>query len=176
MSMTETNEPQIDQRGAQPYVAIRARVNTEAEFRRAADTGFPELFGWLRARGVEPAGPLFIRYRAVDGDGQPREVDLAVPVADEVPGDGRVAADVLPSGRWLTLRHVGPYRSTTTPDLGAARTTLRAWADEQGVALDIRETDGGTALGGCIEHYLIGPHEEPDHSKWETELAYLTAR
>ena len=25
-----------------------------------------------------------------------------------------------------------------------------------------------------VEHYIIGPAEEPDHSKWETELVYLT--
>ena len=73
--MTET-EPQLRRRAAQPYLAIHARVSTEAEFRRAADIGFPELFGWLGEHGVEPAGPIFIRYSA-DSD----EIELGVPVA-----------------------------------------------------------------------------------------------
>jgi hypothetical protein len=30
-----------------------------------------------------------------------------------------------------------------------------------------------TALSGCIEQYRIGPVEEPDHARWETEVAYL---
>lgn len=170
-----THEPQIQQRAAQPYLAIPAHVTTEAEFRRAADSGFPELFGWLQEHGVEPSGPLFIRYLVFDEEGTPLEIELAVPVAEEVPGDGRGKADVLPPGRYVTLLHVGPYRSTTAPDLGTAQAALRDWTNEQGIALDSRETDRGSALGGCVEHYLVGPAEEPDHSKWETELAYLTA-
>jgi effector-binding domain-containing protein len=158
------HEPQIRQRAAQPYLAIAAHVTTEAEFRQAADSGFPELFRWLGDHGVEPSGPLLIRYLELDEDGEPLEIELGVPVGAAVPGDGRVRAGVLPPGRYATLLHVGPYRSTTAPDLKAAHAALRDWADKRGVALD-----------GCVEHYRIGPVEEPDHSKWETELAYLTA-
>ena len=49
------HEPQLQLREAQPYLAIPAHVTTQAEFRRAADPGFPELFGWLAEHGVEPA-------------------------------------------------------------------------------------------------------------------------
>jgi effector-binding domain-containing protein len=168
------HEPQVQQRSAQPYVAIPAHVTSKAEFRRAADSGFPELFGWLQERGVKPAGPLFIRYLVVDKEDNPVEIELAVPVAPDVSGDARVRADVLPSGRWVTLLHVGPYSSATTPDLSAARAALRTWMDEQDLVLDGRETDDGSTLRGCVEHFRIGPAEEPDYSKWETELAYLT--
>jgi hypothetical protein len=41
---------------------------------------------------------------------------------------------------------------------------MRAWAADRGIALD-----------GCVERYLIGPIDEPDYSKWETEVAYLIA-
>jgi hypothetical protein len=98
--MTEQNEPQIEQREAQPYVAMPAHVTSEAEFRRAADSGFPEPFGWLQQRGVVPAEPVFIRYLV---------------------------------------------------------------------------TDEGSKLRGSVEHFRIGPAEESDYSKWETELAYLTS-
>jgi len=158
------NEPQLHERAAQPYLAIAAHVRTETDFRRAADSGFPELFQWLREHGVAPSGPLFIRYRLLDDEGQPREIELAVPVGEGVAGDGRVRADVLPPGRWATLLHIGPYTSATAPDLAAARAALHDWAKERGVVLE-----------GRVEHYIIGPVEEPDHSKWQTEIAYLTA-
>jgi len=74
------HEPRLEQRAAQTYVAIPAHVTTEAEFRRAADSGFPDLFGWLRGNGVEPAGPPFIRYLTLDANGEPLDLELAVPV------------------------------------------------------------------------------------------------
>jgi effector-binding domain-containing protein len=157
------HEPQLQQRPAQPYLAIAAHVTTEAEFRNAADRGFPELFGWLAEHGVEPAGPLFIRYVELDDAGDPLEIELGVPVAPEVRGDGRVKADALPAGRWATYVHVGPYNHATVPDLAAGRATLRAWADAQGLA-----------RLGYIEHFVKGPVEESDYTRWETELAYLT--
>jgi effector-binding domain-containing protein len=169
------HEPQIQQRGEQPYVAIPAHVPTEAEFRKAADSGFPELFGWLRDRAVEPAGPLFIRYLLVTREGEPVDVELAVPVGPGVSGDGRVRTDTLPAGSWATLVHIGPYNSTTAPDLQVARAALREWIEERGLVVASQEVGGGTALHGCVEHYRIGPVEEADYTKWETELAYLTA-
>jgi len=155
--MTET-EPHLQRREAQPYLAIHAHVTSEAEFRHAADTGFPELFGWLGEHGVEPTGPIFIRY-AADSD----DIELGVPVAPGVDGDERVQAGELPAGSWATSVHVGPYRSETEPDLAAGRATLEAWADAHGLA-----------RGDYVEHYLKGPVEEPDHARWETELACLT--
>jgi effector-binding domain-containing protein len=159
-----THEPQVERRDAQPYVAIRTQIETEAQFRQAADSGFPELFGWLGEQGVGPAGPPFIRYLAFDEAGEPREIELAVPVENGVTGSGRIRADALPSGEYVTFLHVGPYNSATEPDLKAAHATVRAWAGDRDIA-----------LGGCIERYLIGPVEETDYSKWETELAYLIA-
>lgn len=85
-----------------------------------------------------------------------------MPVRADVSGDARIRADVLPPGRWATFLHVGPYTHATEPDLAAAHTQVRAWADEQGLS-----------LGGCVEEYRIGPVEEPDYSKWETELRYV---
>ena len=152
------SEPQVQERTGQPYLAIHARVTTEAEFRRAADRGFPELFGWLGEHGVEPSGALFIRYGS-----DPAEIELGVPVAPGVSGDERVQAGELPAGRWATFLHVGPYSHATEPDLAAGHATLQAWMDAQGLT-----------RAGHVEHYMTGPNEEPDFTRWQTELAYLT--
>jgi hypothetical protein len=83
-----------------------------------------------------------------------------------------VHSDALPAGRYATLLHVGPYRSETANDLGDAQAALTAWAAEHGVAYS-RPTEPGLALACCVEHYRIGPVDESDWTKWETELAYL---
>ena len=57
----------------------------------------------------------------------------------EVEGDERVRADSLPAGRYLTLMHVGPYRSETVPDLAVSRERLIAFAAEEGSSTAARE-------------------------------------
>jgi len=168
-------QPRVEERPATPYFGIPSRVTGEAEFRRAVDDGFPELFAWLEESGVPPAGPPFIRYLALDAHEEPVEIELGVPVASEVQLEGRLRAGALPAGRYATLLHVGPYNSSKEPDLAAARSELRHWAEQQNIELDSSRTDGGTRFHACVEHYLTDPRREPDPSKWRTELAYLTA-
>ena len=79
-----------------------------------------------------------------------------------ISGDERVRSGELPAGRWATYLHVGPYRSETEPDLAAGRATLQPGRTP------------GAARADYVEHFFTGPVEEPDHARWETELAYLT--
>jgi effector-binding domain-containing protein len=163
-------EPQIQQRAPQPYLGIAGRVTDGVP--ALVDSIFPELYRWLGEQGIEPAGPPFIRFRELDADGEPVEIEVGAPVDGDAAGDGRVRADVLPAGRYLTMLHVGPYRSKALPDLAVARERLTSWAARKGIVYS-RETDRGSALPCCLERYLIGPPAEADFSKWETEFAYL---
>jgi effector-binding domain-containing protein len=164
-------EPQIEQRVALPYLAIRCDVTNG--IRAAVDRSFPQLFAWLGQRGVEPAGPPFIRFREVDHDGEALEIEVAAPVAKGAPeGDDTVRARTLPAGRYVTALHTGPYRHDDVPDLGDAQAALRAWMDEEGIVTS-RPSERGFSLPCCVEHYRIGPPLEKDWTKWETELAYL---
>jgi effector-binding domain-containing protein len=165
-----TAQPQIEERAAQPYLGITRQVTHGVP--AAVDQAFPALFAWLGRRGIEPAGPPFIRTREVDRRGEPLELDVAVPVASAAEGEGEVRADVLPAGRYLTLLHVGPYRSETATDLGDARDALLRYADERGIVYS-RATARGAALPCAVEQLRIGPVDTPDHATWETELAYL---
>jgi effector-binding domain-containing protein len=163
-------EPQIQQREALPYLAIRSEVTNGVP--AAVDRSFPQLFAWLGRHGIEPAGPPFIRYLEVDQDGEPLEIEVAAPVATTAPADDAVSAATLPAGRYATLVHTGPYRSEDVEDLGDAQATLRSWTERNGIVTG-RPSERGTRLAACVEHYRVGPPLESDWTKWETELAYL---
>jgi effector-binding domain-containing protein len=162
-----THEPQLEQRAAQCYAAILAHVTMDS-FPQAIDTGYPELFGWLAARGLTPAGPPFIRYLVIDMAAE-LEIELAIPVAATVTGSGRVRPGVLPAGRYVTLRHVGPYDG-----LIASNAALQQWARDHSIALDSWDTDRGSGWRGRVEHYITDPSAEPDPATWEVDVAYLT--
>jgi effector-binding domain-containing protein len=169
-SQDQTPEPRIEERAVQPYLKIRRQVTSGVP--DAVDDAFPALFAWLGERGIEPAGPPFIRTLEVDEHGEPLELEVSVPVAEAVSGGREVEADTLPAGRYLTVVHVGPYRSETETDLADARAALLRFARERGIVYSL-ETARGATLPCAVEHFRIGPVDTPDYSTWETEFAYL---
>jgi effector-binding domain-containing protein len=159
--------PEIVTRAEQPYVAIRARV-TMAELGGVADR-LPEVFGWLGARGLAPAGPPFFKYNVIDM-ARELEVEAGVPVAAAVDGDDQVVSGVLPAGRYATLIHQG-----CPSELVEATKTLLDWAAGQGLSWDASPDGRGERWGARLENYLTDPSQEPDMSKWLTELAFRLA-
>jgi effector-binding domain-containing protein len=159
--------PKIVERAEQPYVAVSGRV-TMRTIGAIADR-LPEVFAWVGARGLEPAGAPFFKYDLIDMERQ-LEVEAGVPVAAAAAGDGEVVAGVLPAGRYASLTHVGH------PDeLVEATAALLAWAARQGLAWDMTETPEGQRWGCRLEVYKTDPVEQPDMGKWETELLFRLA-
>jgi DNA gyrase inhibitor GyrI len=159
--------PEVTQRAAQPYAGIAAWV-TMANVGSVADR-IPELFGWLGARGVAPAGPPFFRYHVIDMDRQ-LQVEAGIPVASAAEDDGDVHSGTLPAGRFAVMTHAG------APDtLVSANGELLNWAQERGLAFDVSQTEAGEKWGCRVEFYLTDPAEQPDVSKWQTELAFRLA-
>jgi effector-binding domain-containing protein len=165
--MTQPNgEPAIETRAEQPYAGRRMAVTMEG-FPAAADAGFPALFGWLGAHQIAPAGPPFIRYHVIDMAAE-LQIEFGAPVAGPVAGDDQVQPGVLPGGRYLVLRHTGPY-----DQLIGANAALQEWAGKHGVAFAVRDIPAGQEWDGRVEHYLTDPTAEPDASRWQTDVAYL---
>ncbi|GAA3492742.1 GyrI-like domain-containing protein [Streptomyces cremeus] len=160
-------EPEIVERGEQPYVGIRARVRAD-HFAPVADR-IPELFDWLAARGTEPGGGPFFRYNVIGADGE-LEVEAGVPVAVAPEPEGDVRADALPAGRYATLTHVGHPDELT----GVTR-ELIAWAGARGLEWDMTRTGDGEHWVGRTETFLTDPRVEPDPGKWQTRLAFRLA-
>jgi effector-binding domain-containing protein len=160
-------QPRITQRAEQPYSAIKGVV-TMRTISAIADR-LPEVFGWLGARGVEPAGAPFFRYNRIDMD-TTLEIEAGVPLAAPVTGQGDVLAGVLPAGRYAVLAHTGH-----PDDLRAVTARLLDWAAAEGLAWDVRETSEGDRWGCRLESYLTDPAEQPDMAKWDMELAFRLA-
>ena len=98
------------------------------------------------------------------------EIEAGVPLAAAVDGDDHVVAGVLPAGRYATVTHTG-HPSELVDVTGA----LLDWAAEQGLTWDISPAEDGDRWGARVEFYLTDPREEPDMSKWQTQLAFRLA-
>ena len=159
--------PEIVTRAEQPYLALRALVAMDGIAAFAARFG--ELFAWLGSHGVTPSGPPFFRYNVIDMDGQ-LDMEAGVPVAATTDGDEVVVAGVLPGGRYATAVHVGHPQG-----LMMATRELLDWAAAQGLEWDMSAGDHGERWGSRLEIYFTDPSEEPDMTKWRTELAFRLA-
>lgn len=159
--------PEITERGEQPYVAIRAQVGMhelEGFARRLGD-----VFGWLAARDLAPAGPPFFRFNVIDMERQ-LQMEAGVPVQAAIDGDDQVIAGVIPAGRYATVTYIGHPENLVT-----ATGQLLDWAAQRGLQWDMTVGDDGEHWGARLENYLTDPAEQPDMTKWETELAFRLA-
>lgn len=162
--MINITEPKLVDRNEQHYVAIRKLV-TMAEIGPILPPLSDDVFAWLAEKGIQPSGAVFWRYNVVEMD-KKLEIDVAVPVASAVNGDGQIIADILPAGRYAIMLHTGH-----PAELEEATANLLAWAEKNNIQWKMN----GERWGGRVEWYYSDPAIEPDMTKWETELAFLTA-
>jgi effector-binding domain-containing protein len=160
-------EPLVVTRGEEWYVGVRAAV-TMTTIPQIADR-IPVVFGWLGGRGIAPAGAPFLRYRMIDMAGS-LVVEAGVPIVDPVDGDGDVFTDVLAAGRYVAVTHVGHFDG-----LAEATRTLLAWAESQGLDCDVHPSPDGDVWGCRLEVYKTNPIDQPDPSRWETDVAIKLA-
>ncbi|WP_345800316.1 GyrI-like domain-containing protein [Microbacterium sp. AZCO] len=162
--MAET--PKIVVRAAIPYVAITADVTMD-DLAAVVPPLTGEVFAWLAARGIQPAGAPFWRYDVIDMERR-LVIETGLPLAAPVDGDSRVQSGVLPAGRYATVVHVGHPQT-----LVDATSRLLAWGEEQGLRWDASPTPDGERWGCRLETYLDDPDTDMDH--WRTELAFKLA-
>ncbi|MFI5897327.1 GyrI-like domain-containing protein [Actinoplanes sp. NPDC051513] len=90
----------------QPVVSIRQTIPT-ADLIATEGQSLQELWRLLRDRGITPAGPPFVRYHTFDAG--ETDVEIGVPVTDNVVGEGRVVGTELPGGPAVTTVHLGAH-------------------------------------------------------------------
>ena len=160
--------PKLEDRQAQHYVGIRTQVPMQ-ELPVVIPQFIGEVIGWLGQQGVQPAGAPFIRYHVINMTAK-LDIEVGWPVASALTGSGRIAAGVLPAGRYAALIYTGDY-----PGLMEANAALLDWGAKQGLVWDSWESANGDGFGARYESYLTNPNDEPDLSKHETEVAIRLA-
>ncbi|HEY1015921.1 MAG TPA: GyrI-like domain-containing protein, partial [Herpetosiphonaceae bacterium] len=156
-------EPHVEVRAEQPYAGIRAQLPMQA-LGDAIPALHGEIFGWLAARGIAPAGAPILRYHTIDMACN-LDIEVGVPVAAPFEGDGRVTAQTLPAGRYAALVYVGVENGVP------GNAALLDWAKERGLALDSWDDPAGEAFAGRYETFIDGPEDSPDMATWKTEVA-----
>lgn len=107
---------------------------------------------------VDRNGSPFARYHSF---GDVVDLEAGVPVSSPIQPDGEVKPSQLPAGPAAIAVHAGPYEG-----LSATYAAIDAWL----------ASTGHTASGGPWEIYLTDPSEEPDPTKWLTEIIYPLQR
>jgi effector-binding domain-containing protein len=159
--------PKLEDRAEQTYAAIRTQATMD-ELETVIPHLLGDMFAWLREHGIAPAGAPFIRYLVIDMAAQ-LDIEVGVPVASAVSGDGRVVAGVLPAGRYASLVYTDVRRGIE------ANAALLDWGTEHGLTWDTWTTERGDGFGARLESFLTDPDQEPDPAKWETEVAIRLA-
>jgi effector-binding domain-containing protein len=154
-----SNEVEVQERVAQPVLSIRGTIPV-ARLGETMGDRIPALLGYVQQGGARAAGPVFVRYHTFGKD--ETDMEIGIPVAEPVAGEGRIAAGELPAGPAIATWHIGAHNT-----LGEAYGRLTAWRDEQG-----RESDGP----GWEVYCWIDPTQEggsadaQDPSSWRTQL------
>ena len=161
-------KPELVSRELQPYASITNEVPM-GSLGEQLPPQIGEVFGWLAARGIQPAGPPFWKYNRIDMDGE-LEVEVGVPTAEQISGDERVQGHMLPGGRYVLAEHVGHPDS-----LVDATGELLKWAQSEGLRWDMSESSGGELWAARVEEYLSDPISQPDMNKWQTNLIFKLA-
>jgi effector-binding domain-containing protein len=161
-------EPKIAKREAQRYAGVRETLGRD-ELPKVVPSSLSTVFAFLQKHRVHVTGAPLIRYLVIDYNTGEIEIDVGVPVGGTtLPADARVESVKIPSGTFATLIHRGPYDA-----LVQTTAALVDWAQKNNVAWAMVEQRKVTRWDGRVEHYLVGPPQEPNPKNWQTEIAIL---
>ena len=153
-------------RKKQPYLFIKTRVSRRSLVKQAT-VYFGELREFIAARGIGGVGPAFMRYIAVEQNGE-LDVEFGYFTDRVHQGGGPVRAGILPSGTFMSTQWTGPFENVH--DVNAM---LNGWADHNSVAWDAAETPDGTRFGCRIEIFHVTPRHVSDPRQFRTEIAIM---
>lgn len=159
------NEPKIEHRNSQPYVAIAKRVSMQ-EIPNVLPPLIPEIFSWIQQNNVEQDGPPFFHYRRLENNSM-IEAEVGVPVKKPVSGDEKVKSGTFSEGDYATLTYYGPYSN-----LRSVHASLEKWIDTHGHKHKVETDNTGIQRGSRIESYP-SPMGETNPEKLRTDIAVL---
>ncbi|OGN87342.1 MAG: hypothetical protein A2X23_05745 [Chloroflexi bacterium GWC2_73_18] len=149
-------EIKIRETPPQPMLSVR-RHTSLPELGPLMGRTYGELFGYLGRNGIRPAGPPFAIYHDPDFREEDIDVEMGVPLAEPVAGEGELRGGELPAGPAAYTLHGGPYE-----EIGPAYQALVGWM----------QVHGHEGAGPPREVYLVGPGQAPDPSGYRTEIVW----
>jgi effector-binding domain-containing protein len=160
------DEPQVEVRAAQKYIAIPIEANLN-EWKKV-NTLIKEVFEWLDQKSLQPNGAPFFRYWIIGDKYEKFKLEVGVPIRRSVEGDERVIVNTIPAGKYAVLVHTGhPDRIHNSLKL------LEEWAVKRGFEWAKDMEDNKEIWSGRFEFYLTDPAVEPNLENWSTEILYL---
>ncbi|NOU47041.1 MAG: hypothetical protein HOO86_08270 [Bacteroidales bacterium] len=144
---------------AQPSIVIfdsTKIAGMQTTMKKAMD----ELHVFMKRSNVNASGPAFILYYNWDTTTYIK-MRIGFPVFEEVKSQGRVEFYIRPSGIAAKAVSYGPYEK-----LGEAHDEMAKYFDE----FDLTYSEKPV-----WEEYLIDPSNEPDSTKWQTNIYYYIA-
>ncbi len=145
-------EPKIEYRDRRYYAAIRKKLKWE-EIPEILPPLIPELFKWLERNRIKQVGAPFFNYLKMNSDNM--EVEVGIPTASPVEGDGRINAGSFPAGKYAVASYTGPYDK-----LFEVNTAIEKWKDENHLKF----------ISPKAEFYPTDPAAEPNPDKWVTVI------
>jgi effector-binding domain-containing protein len=140
----------------QMAAAIRGRA-AWAEIGPFVAASLRDVFKVAGDQGIRFAGPPYAIYHHADSSEAEVELEVGMPVAEQVEATGRVVASMVPGGLVAATVHSGRYE-----DVGPAYRALAEWISDHG-----HETSGPPR-----EMYLVGPDQAQDPGALRTEIAW----
>ncbi len=164
------SEPKLEQRPAQPYVGITKTVSVQQ-----LSTDLPPLseaiFQWMTKNGIELVGLGFWRYITINMPAS-LQIEVGVPVAKTLAGEGHIKGGTLPAGKYAVMNHHGNPR-----ELEEATRQLLEWAKKNNVTWDTSTNANGEQVWTArVEWYHSDLKAEPNMDNWDNELAFLTTK
>jgi AraC family transcriptional regulator len=137
---------------AQPVLFVRLRP-ARHELSAAIGEGLGQAFPYAMQRGAAIGGRPFTRYLST-GPGL-FSIQVGMPLAAAVAGEGEVEAGSLPGGPVAVAMHAGSYEQ-----LGESYAALERWM----------EANGLQPGGAPWESYVTDPADFPNPDDWRTEI------
>jgi AraC family transcriptional regulator len=142
----------LKERSAQPILSITTKT-TPQDISKAFSEIMPKVKNFVLTAGAQQAGPPFSRFHEYAQDEV--IIEAGIPVCCAVTGEGDIRSSELPAGEVAQTVHVGPY-----DELMKVYPALVEWFTLQ----------GKQSNGSPWEVYLTDPGNEPNPSKWQTEI------
>ena len=139
------------------HVASIRMKTTPDKLSQTFEEIFPEVLSYLQSLNMKPSGPPFGRYHAY---GEEIDLEAGVPVHKPIEPKERIQASTLPETQVATAWHIGDFDK-----LEQSYRILEKWM----------KSEGYTPSKGPWEVYWTDPRQEPDKSKWRTEIIWPIA-